>query len=75
MKLKIILLSLTISLAFSACKKCETCVPYHYNMGTLGAVDKNAQAMKLCDQTDITAYESLTSFEDAYRDTVKFVCN
>ena len=75
MKAKIILAFLTITLAFSSCKKCETCVPYYYSNGTIGAVDKFAQAIKLCDKTDITAYEGLTNFSDQRRDTVRFICN
>ena len=74
MKIKIIFTLLTLTIAFSSCQKCETCVPYYYNMGVLGGTDKNAQAVKLCDKTDITSYESLTSFSDEYRDTVKFIC-
>jgi len=75
MKLTIIFAFFTIAFAFSSCTKCQTCVPHYYSLGTIGAADKNAQAIKLCDKTDINAYESLTSFQDAYRDTVRYICN
>ncbi len=84
MKLKLILAILTLTVAFSSCKKCQTCVPYHYNMGVKGAIDNNttqtlhgygAQQLTLCDKTDIDAYESLTTFTDAQRDSVRFYCN
>ena len=74
MKLYLILICTGFLLAISSCQKCETCVPYHYNLGVLGSPDRNAQSIKLCDKTDITAYQSLTGFSDEYRDTVKFIC-
>jgi len=75
MKLKLIIAFVMFTLAFSSCKKCVTCLPYHVASGVVGTPDKYTQAIKLCDQTDITAYESLTTFTDAQRDTVKFLCN
>ena len=75
MKPKIIFAFLVIILVFNSCKKCETCTAYHFDNGVLGAVDTRAQAIKLCDKTDITSYENLVGFTDEGGDTAKFVCH
>lgn len=79
MKLTIILTAVIFTMAFSSCNKCETCVPYYYDSttSTIGAVDTGgggAQALKLCDKTDIKAYESLSGFKDGLGHQVKFIC-
>ena len=76
MKSKYIFLFCALAFAFQSCKKCETCTPYRVNAnGTLSSSpDGSAQALTLCDKTDITAYESLTTFQDANEKPVKFVC-
>jgi hypothetical protein len=78
MKLILISASVVFILAFSSCQKCVTCIPYYYHNGTIGAVDTTvslggSQAVKLCDKTDITAYESL-KIADSRNDSIRFVC-
>jgi|GEM_PF-2161058 hypothetical protein len=74
MKLYITLTCILSTLAFASCKKCETCVPYFYGNGSLGAKDSLAQSVKLCDERDIKSYENLTTFTDRFEDTVRFIC-
>lgn len=75
MKLQFILVCLFFTIALSSCKKCVTCVPYTYSMGVIDTTaDSHAQAIKLCDERDIKAYESLTDFTDGTGDTARFIC-
>jgi hypothetical protein len=75
MKTKYIFLFCTLALIFQSCKKCETCTPYRVtNTGLSTTPDNSAQTLTLCDKTDITAYESLTTFQDANEKPVKFIC-
>lgn len=72
-KLKYIAVVLVLIATLGSCKKCETCIGYHYANGVVGGVDNKIQKVKLCDKTQINAYESLTNFTDP-SDTVRFIC-
>lgn len=75
MKIYFPLAFIAFALTFSSCKKCETCVPYDIRNGVISTTPANtAQSIKLCDKTDITAYESLTTFTGSYGDTLRFIC-
>jgi hypothetical protein len=76
MKLKLIIGATLFTLAFSSCQKCVTCVPYKTVSGSLVRDDGTggSQSIKLCDKVDIKAYETSTSFQDANRNPIIFVC-
>jgi hypothetical protein len=75
MKSSLVLAFIILALAFSSCKKCQTCVPHAYSMGVISPIaDTKTQSIKLCDKRDINAYESLTNLTDADGDTVRFIC-
>ncbi len=73
MKLKITIAITLLAITFSSCTKCVTCVPYYTN----GTVATNTQSVKVCNKTQIEAYENGTNFTDASlnEDTVRFHCN
>ena len=76
MKSSIICLVTVFALTFASCKKCVVCNPYKTVNGNL-VLDNGSggtQSIKLCDKIDINAYESGTSFQDANRNPVKFMC-
>ena len=75
MKSIYIFLFFAFALAFSSCQKCETCTPYKIVNGTvLTTADRDAQIIKLCDKTDIDAYENLVDFKDGSNSPAKFIC-